>query len=850
MNKTPPKYFLQFFRWFCDPDYVDDIEGDLLERFDKRTQLKKRARWHFMIDVLSLLRPGIIRKGKGSTQFNYYGMITYFLKIGFRNFKKPGAFSSINFLSFSIALAATLLIYQYIDTERKTDSTFTKKDQVFRLVREVEDANSSYRSPFLAAPYRDDFVDALGLSEDKIVRLFKDNELVTVEEKSFLEDNFFYTDPAFLQVLDFPLEIGNPEKVLDKPNTVIISRRIAKKYFESQNPLGKIIEIDNKGRLEISGVFAKTASKSHLDIDFLAPISALGYASWLVKNKEVHAFAYYALSESHRLPTELTGLDTDTRISWQPLSEVYFDQAMESDDAMHGNANFLRSLILIAALILIISGANFLNLILTTSLKKIKDLGVRKVLGSSSLLEVVKLLTETYIIVFFSLLFALGIYLNCAEVFLPQEVHSYYLDSSHLVFIPILTLALTLVFALYPAIITCTIKVSSAAEKKVKHLKVSLLQNGILTFQFGITMLLVVLCVVVTRQFEFLQQKELGINPDQVLYFTSNNKHSYRNLKNIQREVGELKGVKEVAMTVGGLPDSYMSTVTFDIQGTESKRQLLTSFSSLNFPSLLNMEVIEGSLFDPSLKSDIGKTALLNETAARFLGWPDNQLVGRSITPTNSSFEGAEPRKVVGIVKDFHFGSFKNTIEPMAILSTDMEETVIVKLSSADAKRTILDIASIWEKYVPRYPFAYHFLDQKFKALHEADTKQRKVLYLFAGLAIIISIAGLLGLSAYLLQIRRKEIVVRSVLGASTSDLIKLLLAKYLKLLVIAGVSSIPLALFFGSSWLNDFSYRIAFTPDIYLMGTSSVMLLIVFILGIHIIFSTRINPAEELGNE
>jgi len=363
-------------------------------------------------------------------------------------------------------------------------------------------------------------------------------------------------------------------------------------------------------------------------------------------------------------------------------------------------------------------------------------------------------------------------------------------------------------------------------------------------------MLLIVLSIVVTKQFDFLQQKELGINPDQVLYFTSNNKHSYRNLKNIQREVSELKGVKEVAMTVGGLPDSYMSTVTYDVQGMESKRQLLTSFSSLNFPSLLGMVVMEGSLFDPSLKSDIGKTALLNETAARFLGWPENDLVGKFITPSNMSFEGTGPRKVVGIVKDFHFDSFKNAIEPMAILSTDMEETVTVKLSSANATHTILEIAAIWEKYVPRYPFTYHFLDQKLKALHEADTNQRKVLYLFSGLAIIISIAGLLGLSAYLLQIRRKEIVVRSVLGASTSDLIKLLLAKYLKLLVIAGVVSIPLALFFGSSWLKDFSYRIAFTPDIYLVGTTSVMILMLIILSIHIIFSTRINPAEELGNE
>jgi len=778
-------------------------------------------------------------------------MLFYFLKIGWRNLKRPSIFSTINFLSFSAALAVTFMIYQYVKQEYTTDTFFKHKEQLVRLVRKVEDANASYRSPSLAAPYLEDFVSIYGVDKNNVTRVFKDDELVTVGDNSFFEAQFFYADPTFFDLLDFPFQYGNAKTALSIPNAVVISQKVAKKYFGSGNPLGKIIEIDNKGLLKVTGVLSPAPSKSHLEIDFLAPLSSLGYAERLLNDKEVHAFSFYMLTDNMTLPTHFEGIEENTVLAYQPFTDVYFDNTLELDEVAHGNKNLLKSLIAIAILILFIAGANFLNLILSTSLSKIKDLGVRKVLGSNWKLEVFRQLVETYLIVLFSFLLATTACFFIAQMMAESNAISFELDTRLLIIVPLLSLLLTLLFALYPSVLTATINASSALEKKVKNLRISYLLESILTFQFAITMLLIVLSVLITKQFNFLQNREIGLNPDQVLYFSSNNRHSFKNLKNIQGEIERLPGVQEVAMSIGGLPDSYTESITYHIEGMENTRQLMTAFTSANFPSLLDMEIIEGKLFDTSLSSDVGKVALVNETAARQLGWPAENILGTTIEPIDYfAYEEGQPKKIIGIVKDFHFDSFKKEIEPSALLSTDLEETVVVKLLSENAGNTVLKIASIWDKYVPKYPFEYNFLDQKFQRMHEEDTRQRSILYLFSTLAIIISMAGLLGLSAYLLQVRRKEIVIRSVLGATSHHLLLLLTSKYIKLLLMAGIISIPISLFLGTAWLNDFSYRIAFSPSIFFMGITLVMVLMLSILGIQIMYSIAVNPAEELGNE
>lgn len=851
MKKRPPKYAIRFLHWFCDPDIVDDIEGDLLERFEHRLHQGKPANRLFLLDVLQLVRPGIVRVIKAPGKSGNLAITGYFLKISLRNLSRANGFAIMSILGFSMALAAGFLICQYVVHEHQTDSFFTHRDQLFRVVREVEEVNASYRSPYLAAPYRDVLIHSKGIQEDHLVRLYQDDELVSFENKHFFEAQFFYADPAFFKLLDFPFQYGHPGSSLNDPNAVVISQEVAKRYFGNINPLGKLLHIDNKGPLKVTGVLAQLPANSHLDLAFVAPIQAMGYTSRMLKEKEAHAFSFYLLAEDGVLPTEIPGIKPHTNITWQAVTDIYFDPLFEMDMARHGNRQLLQSMILTAILILVIGGANFLNFVLSTIIKDLKGLGLRKILGSHWKKEVIKQLADVYLMVNLATVLAMIMsYLLSAFVLTTYHI-PFRMGIDHLWLLPLFTLIITVVFGLYPAMIFSGTSITEAMAKKVKKIKIRSLQDMMLTFQFVIVLLLMVLSLVVTKQFAFLQNKSLGLNPEQILYFSSNNKDSFRNMAKIKMEMEALSGVSDVAMSIGGLPHSFTESISFKVPEDGTRKQIMTVFASRNFPELMELSVVEGQLFNTKIRSTASRTALVNETAARQLGWPQQKLIGTPLQPVDyfDSLEGPS-WNIVGIVDDFHFESFRKQIEPLIILSSDLEETFIVKLASQDAGKTVDQIAAIWNNHVPNYPFTYFFLDQRFQQIYEDDTRQRKMLYLFSGLAILIAIIGLTSISAYILQRRRKEMALRNVLGAPHLELIRLLSARYFKLLGIATIISLPVSIYLSNLWLSEFSYRTSLSANLFWGSSLVVAAVMLAVLFLQIQRSLSNNPAEELSHE
>ncbi len=850
MSKPPPRFPLRFLRWFCDPEMVDDIEGDLRERYERSYQHKKYPVWWLIKDVLLLFRPGIIRS-IGNSHKPHFGMLLYFLRVGWRNIQWRNGFSLINRLGLSLALAGTFLIYQYVNREYQTDSFLNQKEQIYRLVRSVEDAQSSYRSPFLAAPYKEIMISSRAISEDHLARVYQDDELVTVDDHSFFETQFFYADPSFFRILNFPFLHGNPQEALRLPNAVVISREIAQKYFGRDNPIGEVLEIDNKGLLEITGVLAPTRNKSHLDIDFISPIMAMGYTSRVLTRKDVHAFSYYLLSGDYPLPDQLPGLKENSTISWQRLDDIYFDQNFERDMAQHGNANLIQSLMLIAIIILLMAGANFLNLEICAFLRKLKNLGIRKTLGSNSRLEVYKQFVETYLTLCMAIALALVVGYVLNETILVSYSLPFHLELSFMLWLPVVALIMTLPIVIYTTAIISDVKPSNALMKSFKNVRVSVFQEGVLTFQFAVVMVLLIMSTLITRQFEFMQKRELGLNPEQILYFQSNNKHSFRNAKQILAEINLVSGVEGVAMTTGGLPVSSGEISRVNIREIHAEHLFTTIYSTPNFPSMMEMALIEGSLFKPELQSAERRTAVLNETAARQLGWPELELTGRSAHVMDLlNSDEALPWEIIGIVKDFHYESLQNTIEPTIILRSDQEESFVLKLSATNATKVVERVSSIWETYVPKYPFTYHFLDQQFEHLHEEATHQRKILYVFLGLIMVISLLGTLGLTTFMMQIRRKELVLRTVLGAPMRDQMWRLFSRYAKLLVIAAIICLPVSLYFSTSWLSEFSYRVKVSADLFLGSIGAITLLVTGLILVQIRRSLVFNPAHELNDE
>ena len=574
----------------------------------------------------------------------------------------------------------------------------------------------------------------------------------------------------------------------------------------------------------------------------------MGYVSRLLEERESHAFNYYLLS-SGALPAIPTGIEPNTKITWQPLKEVYFDDSISIDNSSHGNKNLLRSLVILAVLIIIIAGANYLNILLSNSLQNIKALGIRKVLGASWKMELGRQLIETNMTILLCMALAWALY--SALPYLIPDLPASTLPFEMLISLPIASVLLSLAFTIYPVIIASATTASEAIAKKVKSIKIRPLQEGILSFQFAVAMVLIVMSIVITQQFDYLQKRELGLSPDQILYFSSNNKHSYKNIEKIKNEVDALSGVKEVAMCIGGLPNSFTEAISFNVEGMESQLQMMTAFAEAGFPKTIGLELIEGQLFNEKLKSKIGQSAILNEAAAKQLGWPETEVLGRAIEPKEYfAYEEGQSWRVIGIVKDYHFESLKERIAPLVILNSDLEETFVIKLASAESSETVEKISEIWSDYVPKYPFQYSFLDAHFQAMIEKDTRQRRLLYLFSAFTILISIGGLLGLSAYVLNSRRKEIALRNVLGAPMNHFLLLFSKRYFKLLAVATGISVFTSIYFSRQWLNDFSYRISLSPDMFITGVGMVTALVFIILIAQIVHSISANPIEELNND
>ncbi len=793
-------------------------------------------------------------------------MLSTTIKSAFRSLKKSRLLGILNISGLTVALTASFFMLSYIHSEFSIDHQLKKQNHLYRIIRSVEGPKSSYRTPSLSAVFKDKLSIDLGLEEESITRVYKDNELVTYNELSILEDNFLYVDPNFFMLMPFSFEYGNAQTALGNKNSVIISNQKSLQYFGDENPIGKVIEIDGKGSLVVSGVLANDTEKSHLQIEFLAPIDAMGYSKRLLIAEDVHSTIFYVslpnenskahydqslkqLSKSY-FEEEAMASAISTTLTLQPLYEVYFDNSTTFDIARHGDQSLINGLSLVTILVLLIAGANFINFTMASHLKKIKVFGVRKALGSSKSALLILLLVETYISVIISMVLAALLFLLIQD-YLPNEMagtNKFLITPKFFFYFVIGSVLFALAMGLYPAWAAASISSKNALTGKASLLKYKTLQNGLLTFQFVGALVLIIITIVISSQFNYMQTKELGVDKEQVLIFSSNNKHSWRNKEHIRNEVAQLNTVQKVAMAYGGIPGSASESYEYVAEGNESSFQFKTAFTDINFPETLGLEVVAGRVFDKEILTDTKDAIVINEIAAKRLGWPEINVIGNDLT--NLTEEQIGKRKIIGIIKDYHFESMRNKIDPLILCPTGWEESFLVKLSTTAYSQSIADIESIWNTYVPKYPFNYRFLDDSFQKLHEADTRQREILYFFSLVAILIACFGVLGLSALALQMRTKEIAIRKVLGASLLNNLKVLSSSFIRLLFIANLIALPLTWFLSREWLMNFSYRTDLKPVHFITGSAMVFLIIMLIVLSQAFRVSRTNPTISLRLE
>ena len=855
MNKTPPKYFLQFFRWFCDPDYVDDIEGDLLERFDKRTQLKKQARWNFMLDVIKLFRPGIIKNFEGTKKLNYYGMFRHNLLITFRNFKRYRSSFLINLVGLSSGLTAVLLIYLWVSDELSVDKFHTKDDRLYQVMgnfRDVDNINTWNGMPTgISAALKDEFPEieyAIGATDPG---WGLDFTLKTGDKKVVKTGRFVGKD--FFNLFSYKLVNGTQDEVLKGKESIVISKSLAKSLFGTYDVIGQSLEwnvIDNGRSSIITGVFEEPASFGTDKFDVLVPFEIYKEANG-DDLLNLSSIAYVLLREGASKEVVNAKIknfiadrveDSNTELFLQKYSDQYLHGNFENGVQSGGRIEYVRLFSIIALFTLCIACINFMNLSTARASRRMKEVGVKKTFGVSRNSLAFQYLGEATMMAFLSCLVALILVRLALPAFnnLTDKTIVLSLDLNLISAGLIITLVTGLLAGSYPALYLSSFKPVAVLKGKVTELKgESWTRKGLVIFQFSISIILILSVYVVYKQIDYVQNKSLGYDNSHLVRIRNTSKVA-QNLETFLQEIKKIPGVENASAFINS-PYNPPGTPDFSWPGSEGVNTNLSRFIvHYDFIETFGLELTDGQ----TLSRNFAKPQIvINEQAVQHMGLSEPigskaRLWGQEVT-------------IVGVVKDFHFKSLHQQIEPMLfhILPADYMAYLIVRLDS-DVQGSMERIEEFYKEYNDTSTFEYQFLSDDYHSLYESEKRVSSISKYFAGIAIIISCLGLFGLASFTAERRIKEIGIRKILGSSILGIIKLLVEDFTRLLAASIVVGLSVGYLITKNWLDDFAFRIELEWWFFLVVGLLTLATAWLSVGYQVIKVARVNPAECLRDE
>ena len=871
MNKrTPPRRALRFFRWFCNPDYVEDIEGDLLERFEKRIKEKKAARWLFILDVLQLFRPGLIKKFEGTQKLNYYGMIKNDFKTAFRIMKREKLYSGINILGLTSGLVIALLILFFVKFEMSYEDFNPHADKVVRITMDYLDGETlidqdceTYHilGPMISKEFPEvvDFTRAFGLDE----------MLIKVGEEQFRESMVYAVDPSFLETFGYPLVSGDNSSALTQPNQAVLTESVALKYFGTKDAVGKSIYlVGPQINMEVVGIVKDSPANTHMKIGLI--ISYLSMEQFLSKREDVwdnnDTYTYLTLkdSKSYGLFKEnLADLNKklqveiipDERIISQPIKDIHLYSHKSYEVEQNGDATVVFFLLGVGLLVIVIAVVNYINLSTAKSLDRAKEVGIRKVIGSSLGQLRIRFFIESFLINLFAGVTSLIIISSLFEPFkrlagLPISADILTDQTFWLLFISLLFLSM-LLSGSFPAFILSSFKPVSVLKGKFSHSKRGIfLRKSLVIFQFSIAIFLMIQTLTATEQLEYMQKKDLGMSTEKiVVVYTPTRTDQKRGFGSFKDELLSHSQFQNVSLStcVPGMPTSDMaSTTNIHLEEDLIKRNnnfFIYQIDS-NFISTMKMDLVQGENFTNRL--NVENPFIVNEQALRLWGIAESEnAIGKK-----SHFWGKE-NTLVGVVKNFHQIGVKSAHIPMIFLHRSQSGSYIsIKLSEGDVIRQMDTMERIYNAHFPNRPFDFFFLDQKFDSQYKNDVQFQKVFTVLSTFAIIITCLGLFGLATYMVAKRTKEIGIRKVLGASVSSIISLLSKEFMVLVVLSALVAIPLTYFLIQGWLEQYAFRIELNVWLFLLPA-----LLVLVVAYGTVFSrafnvSQANPVEALRDE
>ncbi|MXV51463.1 FtsX-like permease family protein [Pedobacter sp. HMF7647] len=798
-----------------------------------------------------------------------------YLKTALRNLWRYKGFSLINIASLTIGVVGCLLIGLFVWDEKQYDD-FKGADQLFRIYNQRTTSNGTTNMAMVPPTFAP-FAKQQFPEVEETLRLLNIPNRILLEsgEKKGYEEKGLMAENSFFSFFPLAFSKGSAVNALADKNTIVLTEKLAQKYFAGKDPVGKVVQVD-KEPFRVTGVLAPLPEHFHLDFAYLTSLSSLNVPkermeSWgwqqfftylkLKKNADPGAFLIKfqkEVKEKSNPTTQASGYSYAPFL--QPLRDIHLKSSdFEWDIARRGNITYVKALTIIAVFVLVIACFNFVNLATARSFRRAKEIGVRKVIGAERRQLLLQFTGETILLSIISVLIASVIstlLLPWLNNFTGKSISFNILTQPVLALLLIAgSLVIGIAAGIYPAMVLSSfqpIKVLKGINTISTNNKQVILRQGLIVLQFTLSVLLIVCALVVYRQVKYLHDKDLGFSKDQVVTFQLRGGLESK-IAAFKNDLMESPDV--ISATAGyGLPGDIFAGDEIIVPKNDNKQYPVSLFlTDEDYITTLGLHLIAGRNFSKNFSTDKDQAFIINETAVKELGFGTPQhAIGQKLHWNKWNKDAADPvkkGKIIGVIKDFHFKSLHEKVNSQVLQIYPEYYKVAVKIKGKGVDRALTHIKTVWSRYVSD-PLDYAFMDESFGALYSAEQKLASLLWIFTGMAIFIGCLGLFGLAAFSAEQRVKEIGIRKVLGATVFNITTLISKNFVYLVLTSFVLAFPISLWAMNKWLQDFAYRVNISWWIFILAGLLTLLVAIVTVSFQAIKAALTNPVKSLRTE
>ncbi|MBN1224980.1 MAG: ABC transporter permease [Candidatus Aminicenantes bacterium] len=804
-------------------------------------------------------------------------MFKNYLKVALRNLYRNKLYSGLNILGLALGVACCLFILFYVKNELSFDRYHQKSGRIFRVNMSLTNQEGTIKTASTTYAYgvvlKEDFSEI-----ENIVRFtgYGGKKVVQYGDAVFYEEKLLWADSMLFDVFSFALISGNPEQALVEPNTIVITEEMAEKYFGSEDPIGKSLQVNQESLYMVTGVMKHIPQTSLFRPDFFASFESLNLKPTGNKIQDLmgnlNYYTYILLGEktdfkalgqkftdhlNKHLGLVLKAIGASVQVELQPLTNIYLHSDRENELERVGDISYVYLFSGIGLFILLIACLNFMNLTTARSANRAKEVGLRKVVGAQRKQLIKQFLSESTFLTLISIVIAVFLVIVLMPVFeniSGKELSVVYFMKTEILLGILALFAITsLIGGSYPAFFLSAFRPVEVIQGRLRRgVKSSGLRIGLVALQFVVSIVLIIGTFIINDQLHYIRNKKLGYDMDHIISFRLRSPETQKRFESIKTEMLRHPNILSAsASDTPPLGESTYSMFHATDKPPSEMSMLFGQWVDEDFVDTYKMEVIRGRYFSKEYPFDAGESAVINEAAVKSLGWLD-EPIGKEIELFNSATERIK-YKVVGVVRDYHFQSLHKEIGPMLLLARNPwgNFTLIsVRVKPERIQETLAFMKSKWAEFDTQYPFEYEFIDDRFDALYRTEERLEKLFRYFTILAIIIGCLGLFGLTSFTTEQRTKEIGIRKVLGASIPNIIFMLIREFTKWVFLAAVIAWPIAYFLMNSWLRNFAYRVGLAVTTFVFATLLALFIAVGTVGYQAVKAAFSSPAESLKYE